>query len=136
MSAPSAPAGAAARQRAGLIPSVLAHIRAGEAPSVGGDGSSVFDFVHVADVAAANLRAMAADANGLAVNVGSGERASVLDIVGRLLRLCGSDLEPILEGGASGPGRIGGIALAESTLGWHPEWSLDRGLADLVERSR
>lgn len=120
------------RQRAGLIPSVLERIRAGVAPVVAGGGSAIFDFVHVADVASANLSAMCAPATGVSLNVGSGEHASVLDIVQRLLRLAGSDLEPAVSGGSPGIGRRGRTEAAERALAWRPAWSLDDGLANLV----
>ena len=74
--------------------SVLRRILAGEAPVIAGDGSQSFDFVHVADVADANVRAMASDVSGVELNVGSGTEVSVAEIVRRLIELTGSDLEP------------------------------------------
>ena len=49
------------RQDAGLVRLVLNRINAGEPPIITGDGSASFDFVHVADVAEANVRSMASD---------------------------------------------------------------------------
>ena len=65
--------------------SVLNRINAGEPPVITGDGSASFDFVHVADVAEANVRAMASDVSGVEINVGSGDEACVEEIVRRLL---------------------------------------------------
>ena len=50
-----------------------------------GDGSASFDFVHVADVAGANVQAMASDVSGESFNVGGGNEVSVREIVDRLL---------------------------------------------------
>ena len=77
--------------------SVLRRILAGEAPVIAGDGSQSFDFIHVADVADANVRAMASDVSGVELNVGSGTEVSVAEIVRRLLELTGSDLEPTFD---------------------------------------
>ena len=49
------------RQEGGLVINVLRRIQSGEPPTIMGDGSASFDFVHVADVAGANVRAMASD---------------------------------------------------------------------------
>ena len=82
------------RQQGGLIMSVLGRLLAGERPVITGDGSQSFDFVHVADVADANVAAMASDVSGEELNVGSGTEASVREIVERLIELTGADVEP------------------------------------------
>ena len=69
------------------------------APVVFEDGGQRRDFVHVADVARACRLALERDgADGQAVNVGSGESASVLEIAEALARLLGKELEPELTG--------------------------------------
>jgi dTDP-L-rhamnose 4-epimerase len=71
---------------AALFRSALA---AGRAPRVFEDGGQRRDFVHVDDVAAANLAALAATADGpgwRAYNVASGAPATVLDMAGTLAR--------------------------------------------------
>jgi dTDP-L-rhamnose 4-epimerase len=62
-------------------------LAAGRAPRVFEDGGQRRDFVHVRDVAAANLAALAATADGQgwrAYNVASGAPATVLDMAGAL----------------------------------------------------
>jgi dTDP-L-rhamnose 4-epimerase len=69
------------------------------APVVYEDGGQRRDFVHVADVARACRLALAQDgADGQAVNVGSGQSASVLEIAGALAQLLGKQIEPELSG--------------------------------------
>lgn len=58
---------------------------AGQAPTIYEDGRQTRDFTYVADVAAANLLAATdARADGRALNVGTGERTTVLEFAGLL----------------------------------------------------
>lgn len=123
------------RQQGGLVMSVLGRIRSGERPSIAGDGSQSFDFIHVADVAGANLAAMASDTTGEELNVGSGTEASVREIVEKLLELTGSDLEPEyrLDERVLMRRRVGSSERAEQLLGWRASRDLETGLRDVVE---
>jgi UDP-glucose 4-epimerase len=123
------------RQQGGLVMSVLGRILAGERPSIAGDGSQSFDFVHVDDVADANVRAMASDATGEAFNVGSGTEATVREVVERLLELTGSDLEPEyrLDERVLMRRRVGSSEKASRVLGWSASRDLESGLRDVVE---
>ena len=118
------------RQDAGLVRLVLNRINAGEPPIITGDGSASFDFVHVADVAEANVRAMASDLTDIEFNIGSGTEVSVKDIVGHLLRLTGSDLEPEYRPAPQAAmfRRVGSNARMVELLGWEPEHDIDAGL--------
>ncbi len=122
------------RQQGGLVPSVIARVRAGEAPVIAGDGSQSFDFVHVFDVAAANLAAMAADVRTGAFNVGSGGERSVAELVLMVLALIGSNLEPVFD--VAQPvvtkRRAGSSRLAAEVLGWKTRVTLEDGLRGLL----
>jgi len=122
------------RQEGGLIPSVLAKIRAGESPVIAGDGTQSFDFINVRDVAAANLAAMAADVPQGEFNVGSNTEASVAEVVCTLLRLSRSDVAPVFDRGAPAgvARRAGSSELAARVLGWRAAVGLEEGLVELV----
>jgi UDP-glucose 4-epimerase len=126
------------RQEGGLVINVLRRIQAGEAPTILGDGRQSFDFVHVADVAAANVRAMASDVTEGEFNVGGGNEVTVRQIVDRLLEATGSDLEPEVRTDQAVPmtRRVGSSEAAVDALGWTPELDLERGLADVVAKAR
>jgi len=126
------------RQEGGLVINVLRRIQSGAPPTIMGDGSASFDFVHVADVAGANVRAMASDVTEGAFNVGGGNEASVREIVDKLLAATGSDLEPDVRADEVVPmtRRVGSSEAAMRELGWQPELDLERGLADVVAKSR
>jgi UDP-glucose 4-epimerase len=125
------------RQEGGLVINVLRRIRSGEPPTIMGDGSASFDFVHVADVAGANVRAMASDVSGESYNVGGGNEVSVREIVDRLLQLSGSELAPDVHADVEVPmtRRVGSSERAMTELGWQPELDLERGLADVVAKT-
>lgn len=115
-------------------------VRAGQAPQVVGDGSETKHFVHVADVARANVAAFAAAATDRALNI-SGPRPLTTGEIARLVaRAAGrEDLQP--EGVPPDPGKVrltsGGAwamdhALAARVLGWRPEIDMDEGIRRLI----
>ena len=125
------------RQGGGLVINVLQRIRAGQAPAIQGDGSQSFDFVHVADVARANIRAMESEVSGESFNIGGGNEATVREIVERLIELSGSEVEPDLQADVRVPmmRRVGSNERAASLLGWKPSFDLEAGLREVIEKS-
>ena len=89
------------------------------------------------DVAQAFARALDGDgADGRAVNVGSGQSATVLEIAEKLAATTGKQLEPEVTGEA----RVGDIrhcfadvSLARDALGFEPQVTLEDGLAELAQ---
>jgi UDP-glucose 4-epimerase len=123
------------RQDGGLVIAVTRRLLAGDAPTIQGDGSQSFDFVHVRDVADANVRAMASDVSDDAFNVGSGGEATVREVVEKLIEITGSDVEPQYDTAARvlDTRRVGSNARARERLGWEASVDLDEGLRDTVE---
>lgn len=124
-------------QGGGLIFSVLNRIRADEPPTIHGDGSQSFDFVHVRDVARANILAMEADIEDGVFNVGGETEVSVRALVELLLELAGSDLEARYEASANvvTSRRVGSIARARALLGYEPSVDLRAGLLEIIKAS-
>jgi UDP-glucose 4-epimerase len=125
------------RQDGGLVINVLRRIQAGEAPTIMGDGSQSFDFVHVADVAGANVAAMASEVGEASLNVGGGNEVTVREIVERLIQLSGSSVDPEIRADVDVPmtRRVGSSERAAELIGWRAEYDLDRGLADVVAKT-
>ena len=123
------------RQDAGLVRMVLNRINAGQPPIITGDGSASFDFVHVADIAEATVRGMAADVTGLEINIGSGTEVSVEGIVRHLLQLTGSDLEPEYRPAPQAAmfRRVGSNRRMMELLEWEPEHDIEVGLRSVIE---
>jgi UDP-glucose 4-epimerase len=68
---------------AGVVAIFCGHLVEGRRPKVFGDGRQTRDWVDVADVVRANLRAAESDITG-PVNVGHGQETSVLDLLAAL----------------------------------------------------
>ncbi len=58
----------------------LRQLAAGEPLTIDGDGSQTRDFIHVTDVARANVDALDNDSEGLPINIGSGEMHSIQEL--------------------------------------------------------
>jgi UDP-glucose 4-epimerase len=117
-------------------------IARGERPTIPGDGSEVHDYIHVADVARANVMAMASDVSGEVFNVATGEAATVKHVVELLLKITGSTLQPLYAEAGGGVRSSTGTALnfsrekIERMLGWRPEVGLEAGLRRLIDWRR
>jgi UDP-glucose 4-epimerase len=116
---------------AAVIPLFLQAVLAGQSPVIHGDGLQSRDFTFVDDVVQANLLAAdAPDAGGRVYNIACGRRTTLLDLVGRINALLGSDVPPIHD--APRPGDVrhsqADITRACTDLGFCPRFSIDQGL--------
>jgi UDP-glucose 4-epimerase len=118
-----------------VIMKVLDRIEAGEPPIIWGDGSQAYDFVHVDDVARANVLAMQSDASDVCLNVGCGVQTTINELVMRLLRLTGSTLQPEYRPNAQMfvTNRVGSTEKAKALLDFAAGVPLDDGLRSVVE---
>jgi UDP-glucose 4-epimerase len=135
--------GEAPRGRATHLIAQLCQVAAGEAGElvVHGDdwgtpdGTGVRDYVHVQDLAAGFVSALAHAASrpGLVtVNLGSGKPHSVLEVLAAFERACGRAIPRVI-----GPRRAGDVAgswadvtRAATLLGWQPTRDVDAICAD------
>ncbi|MCG7288109.1 NAD-dependent epimerase/dehydratase family protein [Cellulomonas sp. ACRRI] len=114
----------------------MERIADGLPPLVFGDGRQTMDFVHVRDVARANVLAVTSGVAGGAYNVASGTETSLLQLAEALLRVMGSDLavEHGPERAVNGvPRRLADTAAARRDLGFVAQVGLDEGLRELVD---
>lgn len=117
---------------AAVIPRFLCALLEGKQPVIFGDGEQTRDFTYVANVVQANLLAAhAPEAAGHAVNIGCGERVSLLET----LRLAGELLGVSVraEHREPRPGDVrdslADISLARQFLGYAPAVPFREGLA-------
>ncbi|HXS34905.1 MAG TPA: NAD-dependent epimerase/dehydratase family protein [Solirubrobacterales bacterium] len=115
---------------AGVIAIFCGKLRAGEQPTVFGDGKQTRDYIYVGDVVTAMLAAADSETTG-PVNIGTGIETDVLELVQALGELGDTEnFEPELA-----PARTGEVqrisidpARAERELGWTPQMGLSEGL--------
>ena len=117
-----------------VIMKVIDRIFAGQAPVIFGDGSQVYDFIYIDDVATANVLGMKADCADECFNVGMGIGTSINELVGILLELTGSSLKPEYRSEAQSfvTHRIGSTEKAARLLGFRATTPLRDGLAKVV----
>lgn len=97
----------------GVISKFATVMSQGERPLIFGDGGQTRDFTYVDNVVAANLAAMRSPKplGGEAVNLGTGGRVSLLELIAAINRVLGTDLEPIFE-----PTRAGDVRDSQASL--------------------
>jgi UDP-glucose 4-epimerase len=107
----------------------------GQPPLIFGDGAQTMDFVHVRDIARANVLAAGSAVVDDVFNIASATETSLLDLANALSAVMGYDGPP-----EHGPERkvnpvsrrLADVSAARDRLGWTPEIDLEAGLRDLV----
>jgi UDP-glucose 4-epimerase len=123
---------------AGVVAIFCRRLLAGDPPVINGDGAQTRDYVYVADVAAANVRALERPEVTGAVNIGTGLETSVLELCRALGRAAGVALPPVHRAARLGEQRRSCLdpSLARSALGWAPAVTLEAGLRRTIEHFR
>ena len=113
---------------------ILDRLESGERPQIYGDGTQMYDFVHVVDTARANVLAMQSDVSGKCYNVGRGIGTTLNDLTKLLIRLSGSEaeIEYLPSGLTFVTNRIGKTDNAERDLGYKWTVDLEDGMKSLI----
>jgi UDP-glucose 4-epimerase len=123
-----------------VIMKVLDRLDQGLPPIVFGDGSQCYDFIHVTDVARANVCALKSDATDEFLNVGAGTKTSVKELVDLILRMTGSNLEieyrPQHTEQSLVTHRVGSTEKARRIIGFEARIPLEKGLRSVIEWRR
>jgi UDP-glucose 4-epimerase len=114
----------------------LERIAAGEPPLILGDGTQTMDFVHVSDVARANVLAANAPVEDEVFNIGSGRETSLNDLAKHVLAIMDSGLA-VQYGEARRvnpvPRRLADVEKARRLLGFEARIPVEAGLATFVD---
>ena len=106
-------------------------------PQVFGDGLQTRDFVFVKDVVDANLRAMRTPGigNGEPMNVATGQRTSLLELLRHLSELTGHRVDPIFKDARVGDVKhsVADVSRARERMNFEAGFSLRQGLQALLE---
>jgi UDP-glucose 4-epimerase len=115
----------------------MERLEAGQAPLIFGDGQQTMDFVHVRDVARANILGAKANASDEVFNVASGTETSLLQLARALAGAMGHEkIDPEFGPERSVnpvPRRLASTAKAERLLGFRASIPLEEGLRELVD---
>ncbi len=117
---------------AAVIPRFIAALLRGEPPIIYGDGEQSRDFTYIDNVIHGNLLALRApEAAGKTINLATGGRVSLLDLVEKLNRLLGTAITPTHEAARTGDIKHSRAAvdLAVELLDYTPVVDFDTGLA-------
>jgi nucleoside-diphosphate-sugar epimerase len=120
----------------GVISLFIKALRNGQSPHIHGDGRQTRDFTYVANVVDGVLRASTADGvAGEVINVATGGRVSLLELVRTLQLLLGTTVEPTFGPPRSGDVRDSqaDIFKARKMLGYEPTVPFEEGLRRTVE---
>ena len=122
----------AASEYAAVIPKFIARMSKGCSPVIFGDGEQTRDFVFVRDVARANLLAAMSDCQGMALNVASGRRISLNQLVVLLNDVLKTSLQPVHTEAREGEVRHSeaDFSLARQQIDFQPSVSLRQGLSE------
>jgi UDP-glucose 4-epimerase len=121
-----------------VIMKVLDRIDQGQPPIIFGDGTQAYDFVHVDDVARANILALKSEATDEFFNVGMGVKTSIDELVARLIEITGTNVRPEYRPQEQMfvTHRVGSTEKAERMLDFRARITLDEGLRSVVEWRR
>ncbi|HIA51680.1 MAG TPA: NAD-dependent epimerase/dehydratase family protein [Candidatus Melainabacteria bacterium] len=107
----------------------LKQLRAGKPLTIHGEGLQSRDFIHVRDVARANILAFESPLHGRTYNVGSGTAVTVKELANRI------STNQIHEDRRAGDAEItlADISRIKEELGWSPEISFEDGMKELLQ---
>ncbi|AYO31441.1 SDR family oxidoreductase [Biomaibacter acetigenes] len=124
-------------QYAAVIPKFITKILKAESPIIYGDGEQSRDFTYIDNVVEANILAATSEkvGHGEVINIASGKRISLNQLVQKLNEILGTDVRPIYDKPRIGDVKhsLASIEKAERLLGYHVKVSLDEGLKKVIE---
>jgi len=120
---------------AGVITKFLDRLRDKKSPIIFGRGSQIRDFIHVEDIAKANLLAMKSDVSFIHANIGTGDSISILELAKIMIDISGLKLEPIMEKALEGDieKSQSDNSLARKLFDWKPERRLEDWLKETIK---
>jgi len=119
---------------AGVVAIFSSKLLAGDVPVINGDGKQTRDYVYVADVVNANVKALNHHDNDY-INIGTGVETDVNTLFQKINALCGG-----IGNEVHGPAKPGeqlrsvlNNKKAKQLFEWKPQVTIDQGLAETVE---
>ena len=120
---------------AGVITRFLKQLDEGKSPKIFGKGTQVRDFIHVKDVAEANIAAMNSNVKNDFFNIGTGIGTSIIELATMMIKISKQKKNPIFEDAVQGDieSSIANIDHAKNILKWNPKIHLQNGIQELMD---
>jgi len=117
------------------VPAIAYRVARGDDPvTVWGTGEQGRDFVHIEDCITAMLRAVDLIADGGAVNIGTGQLTTFLEVAALLVALDGRNagVRPLIGKPVGVQSRYCDPTRSRAILNWRPELTLEQGMAEVL----
>ena len=123
---------------AGVITQFLRKLNQNQQPIIFGDGSQIRDFIHVSDIAEANLCAMLSETSSGFFNIGTGKGTKIIELAKIMIKIFEKDFEPIFEDPLKGDVTISqaDTTLTKKMLNWKSKVELEEGLRSFVRTDK
>jgi len=104
-------------------------------PIVYGNGEQTRDFTYVDDIVEANIKTLERKPKGEVINIGSGKRVSINQILQFLIAVTGKNIKPIYKEKVKGDvsHTWADTNKAKNLLGWQPHTDIKTGLKQFVD---
>ena len=119
---------------AGVITQFMRKLNEQECPRIFGDGLQIRDFIHVTDIAEANLSAMLNNTNSGFFNIGTGLGTKIVDLAKIMIKIFDEKFEPVFEDSLNGDIKISqaNMTLTKKMINWQSKIELEEGLRKFI----
>jgi len=122
----------------GVITIFITALLHGRRPVIFGSGEQTRDFIHVEDVAEANVLMMSSSVNRAVINVGTGQGTRVVDIARLLIERINKDITPEYAEAQKGEPEdsVADVTAMKEILGFTPKTTLQDKIDTLIDWNR
>ena len=120
---------------AGVITKFIQNLSQNMPPIIYGDGSQTRDFIHVLDIANANLEVMNSSLNRGFFNVGTGKTISIKELAETMIKIYENDITPIYKKPLPGDVKQSqaDIQKLQNLINWKYNIEIDQGLKNIIK---
>ena len=120
---------------AGVITQFMRKLNEQKPPIIYGDGTQIRDFIHVSDIAEANLSAMLSKTNSGFFNVGTGVGTKIKDLAKIMIKIFNEKFEPNFHDSLKGDVKISqaDISKSQDLLNWKYSIGVEDGLEKMIK---
>jgi len=121
---------------AGVITQFMRKLHSHQRPIIFGDGLQIRDFIHVSDIAEANLYAMLSETKFGFYNIGTGMGIKIINLAKIMIKIFDEKFEPIFQDPLKGDVKVSqaDITLTKNMLNWKSKICLEEGLKSFIRK--